>query len=769
VLPLYTATLFVSAYLLFLVQPMVGKMILPALGGTPAVWNTCMVFFQAVLLAGYAYAHGSVRLLGVRGQAWLQLVLLLLPLALSVLAIAAILPIAIDTSSVPTSENNPVWWLLGRLLLGVGLPFFVVSSNAPVLQMWFSRTGHASAKDPYFLYGASNLGSMLALLGYPVLVEPVLVLGDQSWAWAGGYALLFVLASGCAVGMWRASRKAADRAAAEAADGAAAVSTSPASEVLTVGRRLRWVALAFVPSSLMLGVTTHITAEIAPVPLLWVVPLALYLFTFVLVFARQPLIPLDLVLKVFPFLVAPTLVMTVQGIQSGGALPIPVHLAAFFVTAMACHGIMAKDRPSTRHLTQFYLLMSIGGVLGGLFNAIVGPLAFDTLVEYPLVMVLACFLAVPLGRRQGRLMPRLLDFGLPVLAGTLAIVLLTALWSIKVEGGGRLWEAKGARFLSVAVTAGLCLVLVKRPLRFALGCGAVVLASVLWFRVYSEDVLYRSRNFYGVKSVKTDDEGHFRQFVHGSTVHGIQEMHPQTCHIPRAYFHPNGPIGDVFRAFNGRLTQRQAGPRLPRSRGARVAILGLGVGSMASSLYAFPDQQFVFYEIDPEVERVARDADLFTFLADCPASCKVVLGDARLTLADAPEAHYQMIILDVFSSDAVPTHLLTREALQIYLSKLDLGGMLVLHVSNRYLDFGPLLGNLAKDAGLLCLARRDDVVTEQAKKDGCYPSEYVVMAREKRDVERLVWNPDWSEVSTRPGLGVWTDQYTNIFRLLSWR
>ena len=739
----FAVTLFLSALLLFLVQPMVGKMILPALGGTPAVWNTCMVFFQAALLAGYAYAHASVAWLGVRRQAAVQLVLMLTPVL--------VLPIAIDTASVPASEDNPVFWLLWRLLLGVGLPFFVVSANAPLLQKWFSQTRHPEAKDPYFLYAASNLGSLLALLSYPVIVEPSFTTPNQSWAWAGGYLLLIVMALGCAISMWRSRITVALESGGEV-DGATSgcpEANDDSAALITAGRRLRWIALAFVPSSLMLGVTTHITADIAPVPLLWVLPLALYLLTFVFVFARTPLIPHALMVRVFPFAIVPTALMTIQGEASLGLLPVPIHLATFFVTAMVCHGALANDRPPPKHLTQFYLLMSIGGVLGGLFNAVVSPLVFDTVAEYPLVMVLACLVLVRREVIPTRASVRLLDLGLPILVGLVTVGFLHGFWK------SGLWDVEQFNAVTIAVPAILCLLLMRRRLRFGLGLGATLVAIVLWFTVLSDETLYRGRNFYGTKKVTTDQDDHFHTFVHGSTVHGIQSTHPKGRHIPRTYFHPSGPVGDVFETYN-------LNPSRPQ-----VAILGLGIGSMAG--YARPGQHFTFYEIDPEVARIARDLRLFTCLEDCRASCEVVLGDGRLTVARAPDGHYGLMFLDAFSSDAVPTHLLTQEALQLYLSKLDERGILVFNISNRYLDLAPLLANLAKDAGLVCLRRNDPADTQKEREMAKHASEFVVMARHLRYIRKLDYDPGWEEVPTRPGLGVWTDQYTNIFRLLKWR
>jgi hypothetical protein len=740
VLLIYATTLFVSALLLFLVQPMVGKMILPALGGTPAVWNTCMVFFQALLLAGYAYAHGAVRIFGVRGQSAVHLGLLLLPIVLSVTGLLVVLPIAIDTSGVPTSVDNPVGWLLIRLLIGVGLPFFVVSSNAPVLQMWFSRTGHSASADPYFLYSASNAGSLLALLGYPLVVERLLAVDRQSGLWYAGYGLLCGLALVCAGLLWRAPRSTADVPAPEIDDG----------RPVTGWRRLRWIALAFVPSSLMLGATTHITTDIAPVPLLWVVPLALYLLSFVIVFARRPIISHGRVLMFFPMVLALVAVMTIQGAASLGWIPVVLHLVMLLAAALACHGEMAADRPAARHLTEFFLWMSVGGVLGGLFNAVVAPLVFDTLIEYPLVMVVAGLVLVR-RRDPNTAGNRALDFAIAVGIGlVVAGFLLLLRYGIKLS--------TPPLILTILVPAALCIAVEQiwpRTLRFGLSVGAAMIAIVACSRLDSSRMLYEGRNFYGMKSAYAHPSGSYHEFAHGTTVHGAQWTDPKGQDTPLTYFHPTGPVGNVFRVYESMRVKQNVG------------IIGLGAGAMAP--YAQPGQHFTFYEIDPEVARIASDPALFTYLERCGEKCDIVLGDGRLTLAAAPDAHYGLLFLDAFSSDAVPVHLLTREALELYLRKLDPDGLLIFNITNRYLDLAPLLASLAEETGLSCRVRRDDAnvpgVSQFPLKKA---SRFFVMSRNARALARLERFPDWEKPDAGRTIRPWTDQYSNIFSVLDW-
>jgi len=717
-------------------------MVLPHFGGTPAVWNTCMVFFQAILLAGYAYVHGSVKWFGVRRQAGFHLVLLLVPLL--------VLPITLNTESVPTELDNPVFWLLLQLLLGVGLPFFAVSTSAPLLQMWFTKTGHTSAKDPYFLYAASNLGSMIALLGYPILVEPTFALDAQGLMWKYGYMILVALTACCAILMWRASRsdQSSEAAQVSASDGGSEQGRTD--ETLGVWRQFRWIILAFVPSSLMLGVTTHVTTEIAPVPLLWVVPLAIYLFTFVLVFAKHQILPHAWVIKAVPFIIVPTALMTVQSEDPLGMLPLTLHMLAFFLVSMACHGEMAADRPGTDKLTWFYLLMSVGGVLGGIVNSIVSPLVFDTLVEYPLVMVIACVVLAtkPNFRRMNSRTG--LDVGLAVVGGAAVSAMLFYLLANK------LWVGYRPNFWTVVVPAFICWFCLGRPSRFALMFASVLAATMISYEMSADQTLYAGRNFYGTKRVFVDPENTMHSFLHGATIHGKQATSPERADVPRMYFHPDGPVGDVFDLINRRPGRKE------------IAVIGLGVGAMASPLYAKNTNHFTFYEIDPEVERIARNPEYFTFLERCATKPEVVLGDGRLTLANAPDGHYDAIFLDAFSSDAVPTHLLTREAISLYASKLRPRGILIFNVTNRFLDLAPLLAGLADDAGFAFLVRDDVVTLKVARRTARCSSKFVVMGQRMQDIQSLQSARQWKPAESRDDYPVWTDKYTNVFSVLDW-
>ncbi len=507
VLVLFSITLFLSAFLLFCVQPMIAKMVLPFVGGSPAAWSTCMVFFQAMLLAGYAYAHVSTNWLGEREQTILQAGLSLLPLF--------VLPFGIPSDAVsslaPTA--NPTGWLCGLLLAVVGLPFFVVSISAPLLQRWFAHSGHPSSSDPYFLYGASNLGSMLALLTYPLLVEPNLRLSQQSMAWTVGYGVFVVLLLACALPVWRGQE---DPRSMPVASSDPALAETP----LRVGEVVRWIALAFIPSSLMLGVTLYLTTDIAAVPLLWVIPLALYLLTFILTFARRQVLPHSWIKKAWP-MAAVVLALAMSLSSMTQPIFIPVHLVTFFLAAMVCHGELVRHRPPRQHLTAFYLALSGGGVLGGLFNALVAPVAFDRIAEYPLALVLACFVLPRTRSASSEHWNRLMDLVLPLALGALAWGLVAFLHS-RFE-----WQHHDLGLTLPLGIAGLvCYSFKDRPVRFSLAIGAVLAIGGTYASVDGR-VLYQHRNYFGVLLVTQVASGNYRRLIHGHTLHGQQSLDPE--------------------------------------------------------------------------------------------------------------------------------------------------------------------------------------------------------------------------------------------------
>jgi hypothetical protein len=819
--------LFVSATLLFLIQPMIAKMVLPLLGGTPAVWNTCMVFFQAALLAGYAYAHGITAHVRVRRQVIVHMLLICLPIV--------VLPIGIAKWT-PPSDANPIPWLLAILGLSVGLPFFVLSTSAPLLQKWFANTGHPAGKDPYFLYAASNLGSMLALLSYPAFVEPYLPLKSytqlaadvranvwlsQSWLWAAGYGLFVLFMVACAQAVWKAVSRANSSRLREALDS----DYESEGERPSILRRLHWVALAFVPSSLMLGVTTHITLDIAAIPLLWVIPLALYLLSFILVFWRWPAVVHKAMALIMPLFVL--LLVFVMNTELTAKLSVVVrialHLAVLFLVAIVCHGELAHSRPSTRYLTQFFLLMSVGGVLGGLFNALVAPLVFTGpltgVYEYPIAITCACLLVPPLNpgkpvwlsrwfpERWSRFVGITADVLFAAVAGLLMLGLIefaqsdfTATITNAAENRGRLLEGIAGlvgtvhdrlfdgilrltnwfnglesprlqRFQPVrahqiimvieyGLPALLCYIYVSRPLRFGLAVGALFLASY-FFDIHSDNarVLYQTRSFFGVMKVKYDlleDDDGSRKYpeytlVHGTTIHGKQIRTPDLETAPATYYHHTGPIGYLFDSF--------------QHTGARknVAVIGLGSGTMSS--YGQPGMRMTFYDIDPAVIGIATNPDYFTYYTRSRADKRIILGDARLQITKAEDHEYDLIVVDAFSSDAIPIHLITREAIQLYLQKLSDNGVLAVHISNRYLDLEPVLGNIVKDLDVPALYEYDS----EQREIGKTASEWVIIAKNWQAFGDLVDDERWSAPKEKPAVGVWTDDFSNLLRVFQWK
>ena len=787
---LFSITIFVSASLLFLVEPMFAKFILPLFGSTPAVWTGSMMFFQMALLIGYLYVHATTAWLGARKQAVLHLAVVLLPLL--------VLPLTVPADEwAPSSEANPIFLLLGLLLVSVGLPFFAISTTNPLVQKWLADTDHPAARDPYFLYRASNLGSVIGLLGYPLLVERELTLDTQGIVWSVGYGLLLVLVLASAVMLWRSPRpsvaeveEAAEPLAGDPVSGGGSPQTAdpslaePREEGLTLLRRLRWIGLTFVPSSLMLGVTAFITTDITPIPLLWVIPLSLYLFSFVVVFSPSQRMP-DLIHKVMvgtlPVMMAVLVLTILIELRNPYWLLILLHLLGFFVVAMVLHGEVARDRPPARNLTEFYLWVSVGGFLGGVFNALIAPVAFDTVVEYPLAIILACVFLPGLvlsrllqsdrdgggeGRsREGeevsgddeeeretitssgsrtsgsRRLDLALDLALPLALGLAMWGISTAIDEyLPVDYISLAWQT----MLGLAV--GLCLWFAysaTRPIRFGLGIAAILIVGTI---TSGAGALYEDRSFFGVYRVTGDDQVHtlvFGDTNHGSQVLGVQPPEPTT------YYHPTGPVGQVFDA-------------LPEAT-SRPAVVGLGTGTMAC--YNRPGQQLTFYEIDPLVESIARNNDLFTYLRDCPGQNDVVLGDARLSLADAPDAEYGIIVADAFSSDAIPVHLMTREAVDLYFDKLQSDGVLLMHISNRHLELEPVLGNVAQDAGLVCRAQYDQ---ENESTPGKFVSHWVMMSREEGALGSMAEDARWSSCETNPDSPVWTDDYSNLLSTFVW-
>ena len=753
-LGLYTTAMLTSAALLFVVQPMFARMVLPLLGGSPAVWNTALVFYQVVLLAGYSYAYVVNRWVPLPAQLILHAVLILLPFA--------VLPIRLPPGAGPEPTGNPALWLLGVLVLAVGLPFFAVSTTSPLLQRWFVATGHRHARDPYFLYAASNLGSLVALLGYPLIVERYLSLADQSRSWRWGYGVLTLLLLGCAAVVWATNR------AVRTVDHDE--SDSGVVEPVTSLDRLRWLGLAAIPVSLMLSVTTYVSTDVAAIPLLWVIPLAIYLTTFILTFARRPFRPAALFRRVMPLgVVALVFVLAVKEDITNWLL-IGLHLLVFFVVAMVCHGDLAARRPHATHLAEFYFWLSLGGAVGGLFNAILAPAIFEDVYEYPITLLLAVLLVPPVPatvassrpvpRKRGaqagpapagfavRLSrPRAFDLLLPaaVLAATAALI-----GQIQEPNRAATWPE---RLMMFGPTTLACLTFSRRPVRFSLALGAVLVASSLYVAGKGTFIL-TERTFFGVNRVMLFPSGTYHVLGHGNTMHGAQSLEPARRREPLTYFYPNGPLGQMFTSFTGERVRR------------RVGVVGLGAGSIAC--YRRPGQEWTFYEIDPAVARIASDPQYFTYLQECAPDARIVLGDGRRSLAAAPHGEYDLLILDAFSSDAVPVHLVTREAVALYLDKLAPGGLLVFNITNRHLDLQTVIGNLAEDAGLTTRVQHDLSIDPRDAGRGKMGSQWAILARSPDDLGPLANDLRWIPPRIRPGTSAWTDSFSSLLSVYVW-
>ncbi len=850
--PLFTVALFSSAALIFVLQPLFARMATPLLGGSPQVWNTSMAFFQAALLIGYLYAHLLARVKDVRIQAGVHI---------AVLALAwFVLPVQVSEALGPPSSDHPALWLLGVLALSVGAPFAAASATAPLLQAWYARTGRADAGDPYYLYAASNLGSFIGLLAYPVLIEPLLGAHAQSAAWSNAYAFVGVLIAAAA-------------ALTVTAHGQAPTQAPPTSAPIDWRQRAYWIAAAAVPSALSLGVTLHITTDVASAPMLWVAPLALYLATFVLAFMRgaERLAPATFL--VHPFAIA---LMVISYYMSGNwVFSVSLILAGFFFSALVCHLALSRSRPAADRLTEFYLYVSLGGVLGGVFAALLAPVMFNNVYEYPLALAAACLFRP----REPSAMPRLSDASLGA-AGAMAIAALllmrlnaldATIW-VMVLGAAVIvlaigWNEAGKpaplRYAIIAVAVvhagmavyalytlafgqdaifvhsvinndavlsirqpwpalfvitsifllgvavhgtiqrgsdrvadiaygasipSLVLVLLLVLLRERLDAQSIVvigicicavaiflnrgrpmvLAAIVlvsFFVIFLDDargvrIITQERTFFGVlrtRVIEDRDDAQIppvRILMHGTTIHGAQIAAPGLSRLPLTYYNPGTALGEAILAG------------LSTAESADLALVGLGAGSTACLMR--PDDRLTIYEIDPEVVRLstARDGD-FSYVAQCQPNARVELGDARLRIAAAPDASYDVIVVDAFSSDAIPAHLLTREAVALYLSKLRPTGVLVLHLSNRNLALVAEAARVARDLNAPHLHRISDRFEVQyVSYYGGLAASAMMITRSPEVLARLpLPSNEWRVLEALPGQG-WSDDYINMPRAL---
>jgi SAM-dependent methyltransferase len=721
--PLFLATIVTGSFLLFLTQPMIARMALPRLGGAPAVWNSAMVVFQALLLGGYAYAHFLSRLRP-RLQAGIHL---------AVFALAAFwLPLGLTAATLPPDASPAVWapWFL---LSSIGPLFLIVSAQAPLMQRWYAL--ESARGEPYALYAASNLGSFGGLLSYPLLVEPLMSLRQQSLLWTGGYVLLVLLVAACALTI-----------PAQAVE-AKPAETSPAPPLRRI---LHWMALAAVPSGLMLSTTTHLTTDIVAIPLLWVVPLGLYLLSFVIAFAEGRRTA-DTLTNIAP------LVLLIGGgfaLSEGSGQPLfnaTIGLVLLLVTAVALHAELYRLRPGADRLTAFYLAMAAGGALGGVFCAVIAPSIYDWAYEHPILLLGAALLV-----RQRTFIP-----WAPDLPNWLRWAMLAAAFLLSWVGDTRPlpWIDNGWAAVVSIIISLIVLHFVGSRLLFTLGLLALMLSYGGWAKLYQSEKGIRTRSYFGIYTVNYRKLPPAHILTHGTTLHGVQSVIPGEELIPTSYYAGRSGVGHAL-----------SSAQVLYGNGARVGVVGLGSGTLAC--YRLPGEEWRFFEIDPAIVRIARTR--FTFLPGCAPEAKIVLGDARLSLAREPEHRLDILAVDAFSSDAVPMHLLTREALGVYRRALSPDGLLLMHISNRYLDLEPVLAAAAKRDGWTG-AIYQYVPEPIEAAHNMSMSIWVALSPRPEAIQRLreASGSDgiyWLPLKERPGFAGWTDDHASILPLLAdWR
>lgn len=725
----YALTSILSAFLVFFIQPVVAKIALPTLGGTPAVWNGCMLFFQAMLLGGYLYANVLSNRVRLQIQPFIHIALLALALVT--------FPMQFNGMEGVDPATRPMLWLMSMLLFSVGVPFFVISATAPLLQRWFSHTNHRDAANPYFLYAASNIGSMGALLCYPFFIEPFYELLKQVRSWESGVMLLAVLFVPVA---WFLLSHIKRQVFVEPVYDEAI----PIAKQVSWGQRGEWVVYSAVPASLLYGVTTYLTTDIAPIPFLWVLPLSLYLFTFILVFSTKPRGG-DLAQKVHP--VAVGMLCMFMVLPFTGMAVLSIHLAVYVVVTLSVHTQLSRSKPEARHLTEFFLWMSLGGVLGGAFNTLAAPHIFNSVVEYPLALLLSCLLLPKVPglrlqlRRHGRVVAVCLVamavayIALPWLGGVIA----PYAESVKDFGTNM------ASGLIIGQAVLLCIVLTRyrNQVVALVACLAAIFVVMQMAAplTTNADKLLKDRSVFAVYEVEYRREAKANFLVQGSTVHGIQKRNPEQRLNAYGYYSEVVPL-----------------IREMTSDKSRVALIGLGAGALVCA--GDEDDVYDVYEIDPLIYQIASDSRYFSYLEDCPVKKQVLLGDGRMRIAEQPDEVYDLIIIDAFNSDAIPLHLLTRQAIEGYRRKLKKDGGILFHISNRYIDLRPALSTIAHAEGVQAYTRYLDDRQDETH----FASLWVVLTGNAQAASRL--ENGWQPLSINEPRYLWTDSYSNIFTSL---
>ncbi len=782
---LFTLTTFVAAALLFVLQPMIGKMILPRLGGGPSVWNTCMVFFQAVLLIGYSYAHLMPTRVGIRRHALLHPLLLLLAIPT--------FHLAIPEGQGALGQASPIPWLIATLAITAGPAFFFISTTSPLLQRWFSATGHPRAANPYFLYAASNAGSFAGLIAYPLLIEPNLGLRAQSQLFTWGYAVFAVLLASC--GLMTRGRQPV-----ELSSGKASVGSSDqrivlaAEEPITWARRGLWVLLAAIPSSLMLGVTQYLSTDVASIPLLWVIPLAVYLLSFMLVFSSRPIVSVESASKLLPLVVGAIAIVSLMQTTRPIMVLFALHVLTFFVACMLCHGRLVALRPSAGRLTEFYLLMSLGGVLGGSFNALVAPVLFPEIFEYPIALGLALAMRMPATPPDQQ--PHWMNWAQRGLVPFIVLYMAGAAWWLTDE---RFKPSAATVLVFLAlVPVGVCVWIGWHRVHAAAVALAVLLLWPLCMIMFMKTTLQQERSFFGLTRITSNGSGSVITMNHGTTIHGRQ-LTGDGRETPTTYYHREGPLGSLMQSVQ-------------RAPNVHVAVIGLGTGTLAA--YGRPGDKFTFFEIDPAMVRLAQDETYFTYLDDAQqrgVALEFRLGDGRLRMNEEADGAFDAILVDAFSSDSIPTHLMTVEAANLLGRKLKPGGLIAYHLSNRHLDLTGVVAKIASETGKLAYLQDDqfparlqkrleqgtqDLQRLQAEKqlsieqlereplaqrlkemdeefgrgqrDWRNPATWVVLVSDRDDFRVPPDHEErWDQIRPRAGLRAWTDDFSDVISV--WR
>jgi spermidine synthase len=730
---LFAGTSFLSAFLIFLIQPMISKTLLPYLGGGAQIWNTALMVFQLLLLAGYAYAYTLIRLAPWRLQFVIHAVLY-------AIVIAVFLPLNVDTLPVEGASARPIEWMLSVLFSTVAMPFFTLAATAPLIQYWFGHSGD-KACNPYPLYSASNAGSLLALLSYPLWIEWQFDLSLQAKLWSFG---LMAFAAALFLTGGHSMREGFRR----------DIQSSPVTNVapVTWHQRSLWILFSFLPCSLMMGVTTYVTTDIASVPLLWIVPLMLYLLSLILVFADKPpefIQRFDKSLLPFSFIIA-FCIMT--GLQFPELLLL--HILLFFMLAVACHREVVKRRPDPRHLGEFYLYMSLGGALGGIFNVILSPQIFTQPVEYPLIIAASLVGLYYLQEAKNRKGDLIAAAGLTAAMS----VLLLAVNKTTAHYASELTLLDSAikiyiPWLSVQslLTLALCVPVFyfmhrwrEHALREAFIVALMLMTPVVNIAATSKD-FFAMRNFFGVYRVQHIESSNVHIVMHNTTLHGLQQRDPDKRTLVTSYY----------------LPVKQALSVLPdKTRSHPVMVVGLGVGTL---LCAFSSHNHVdTFEIDPDVVALALRTELFSYIQDCPPQKTFIVGDGRLMLAKQPSEKYGIMVFDAFSSDSVPMHLLTSEAFDMYFKKLTADGVLIFHISNRNLDLRPVLAAYAKERNIAAIHGRFP-----KKEAYTATSEWVVMSRQESQLARIKeGDATWQDIDGVQPVRLWTDQYSNLLSII---